>query len=1094
MDSINKQYGLTDIEPLFKNKASTSLSVWYILDFPLNAPIESLIEIFQNLFEVELATSSFPAIPECPPNDSLFLSMSHPSNQWFHRAIETPSDDVWNCGEGVVGDTSILVAIIDQEGFAYTHPDLGNVWENTETVWFRNYLEEPLDSTSYRNGNQMIGNGEDDDENGYIDDYLGWDYRIAPSDPPDNNVWMYPDAEYPGRWLQHGLRLAGVIGALTNNTIGVSGIVGGWGGTNPRKGCKIMPVIATNSHQTAQAIDYCVMTAWENNITHVVINMSFAFDVTTMPIEVAAIIDYWRGEEENIDVHVLFVASAGNNSVDADSTHFPSDYPTVICVAAVDSFHMKSNVSNYGSTVDISAPGERLRTTTYPDGGNNPFFLNYYFGAMNTGTSFAAAVVSGVAALVWSAHPELTNDQLRERIESGAANLPESETLRNEMSSGLVNATNAVTGRIIWSIDDSPVIITDSMHIQNGRELVIDAGVHVLFDQSAALVVDPGAKLTVNGTSADSVYFDHRDANETWNGIYINGSRLDLKYATFYNVGTRVIYTNAPAGSSIPVDINHCCFDGYHIATGGSVFFLWHSPELIQKVHNTVVGNVPSTGGSGMYLYNCNVDFDSVTIENCGYVNSYIKKVEGTFDACSFKGRTSLYAVLTNEATCIPKFKCCRFENLAPASGSFPSSVFCGNGTQPYFGGKGYFNGVSNVTNDSSAYLLIMQGSVLTLPVIDFEREGAEEVDGGRNDWKQRKAQGKFIQWQSRTWGTYLCTEQFWSPSASISMFDPQGCFNYSPVSPDSFGLCGGDENHSGGSIYKPGKIVKSSQRGRGLDENSDLELFIQAMQYENQEAYAQAQDLFHNVVTSTQDARLRWLSATHIITTDVHLGLNNIWIPSLIDSLIQAENNTYDSRVYGKRLLANHYLNKTDYSRAIDICTALLNSSLTYSDSIWVVTELIGMQMAAGLIENGGGLDEVVVSNIPMSLRVTSLAQGLKLEQDILSSMKNEIESEPQQVEVPSKYELYQNYPNPFNPNTEIKFDLPENIHVELAIFNTLGQKVTTLINEERVAGEYRVIWDSKNSGGMNVASGVYIYQIKAGNFIQSRKMVLIR
>ena len=113
-----------------------------------------------------------------------------------------------------------------------------------------------------------------------------------------------------------------------------------------------------------------------------------------------------------------------------------------------------------------------------------------------------------------------------------------------------------------------------------------------------------------------------------------------------------------------------------------------------------------------------------------------------------------------------------------------------------------------------------------------------------------------------------------------------------------------------------------------------------------------------------------------------------------------------------------------------------------------------------------------------------------------LLSFYKGKGESSPPNEPnlIPTKYSLYQNYPNPFNPNTEIKFDLPENIHVELAIYNTLGQKVTTLINEERAAGAYRIIWDSKNAGGMNVASGVYIYQIKAGNFIQSRKMILIR
>jgi hypothetical protein len=94
----------------------------------------------------------------------------------------------------------------------------------------------------------------------------------------------------------------------------------------------------------------------------------------------------------------------------------------------------------------------------------------------------------------------------------------------------------------------------------------------------------------------------------------------------------------------------------------------------------------------------------------------------------------------------------------------------------------------------------------------------------------------------------------------------------------------------------------------------------------------------------------------------------------------------------------------------------------------------------------------------------------------------------------MPLSYTLYQNYPNPFNPNTEIKFDLPENIHVKLKIFNTLGQHVTTLVDEVRAAGAYRLLWDSKDSHGMTVASGVYIYQLIAGNFSDAKKMALIR
>jgi hypothetical protein len=94
----------------------------------------------------------------------------------------------------------------------------------------------------------------------------------------------------------------------------------------------------------------------------------------------------------------------------------------------------------------------------------------------------------------------------------------------------------------------------------------------------------------------------------------------------------------------------------------------------------------------------------------------------------------------------------------------------------------------------------------------------------------------------------------------------------------------------------------------------------------------------------------------------------------------------------------------------------------------------------------------------------------------------------------VPQEYKLYQNYPNPFNPVTEIRFDIPEVTRVELKVFNILGQEVATLLDEARPAGAYRVQWDSRSASGATVSSGVYIYQLKAGNFTDSKKMVLLR
>ena len=93
-----------------------------------------------------------------------------------------------------------------------------------------------------------------------------------------------------------------------------------------------------------------------------------------------------------------------------------------------------------------------------------------------------------------------------------------------------------------------------------------------------------------------------------------------------------------------------------------------------------------------------------------------------------------------------------------------------------------------------------------------------------------------------------------------------------------------------------------------------------------------------------------------------------------------------------------------------------------------------------------------------------------------------------------PVKFSLHQNYPNPFNPETVIRFELPENSHVELKIFNILCQAIRTLANERYEAGVHSVRWGGKDSNGKAVSSGVYFYRLKTGSFIKVKKMTLLR
>ena len=96
--------------------------------------------------------------------------------------------------------------------------------------------------------------------------------------------------------------------------------------------------------------------------------------------------------------------------------------------------------------------------------------------------------------------------------------------------------------------------------------------------------------------------------------------------------------------------------------------------------------------------------------------------------------------------------------------------------------------------------------------------------------------------------------------------------------------------------------------------------------------------------------------------------------------------------------------------------------------------------------------------------------------------------------AELPNKFELKSNYPNPFNPTTNIIFSIPNNSNVRLDIFNSLGQLVRTLVDQNYASGNYTTIWNARDDFGNKVNSGVYIYRLVSGNKIESKRMVLMK
>lgn len=109
------------------------------------------------------------------------------------------------------------------------------------------------------------------------------------------------------------------------------------------------------------------------------------------------------------------------------------------------------------------------------------------------------------------------------------------------------------------------------------------------------------------------------------------------------------------------------------------------------------------------------------------------------------------------------------------------------------------------------------------------------------------------------------------------------------------------------------------------------------------------------------------------------------------------------------------------------------------------------------------------------------------------VSLLITSVEGEPGSV-IPTEFALQQNYPNPFNPETQISYDLPEAVEVSLKIYNMRGQEIITLVDELQPAGTHTIRWDGVDQSGVKVASGIYVYVIKAGSFVKSKRMTLLK
>ncbi len=369
---------------------------------------DAAIEKLENDPRVEWAEPNYKVQAFAVPNDVMFPQQWGLSNsgQNVDGVLGTSGADIGitSAWDTTTGGEHVSVAVVDG-GVDYTHPDL------TANVTLSNPGET---------GGGKETNGVDDDGNGLVDDWRGWDWVSNDNDPMDEG-----DAS-------HGSRVAGIIGARGNDGVGVSGAA--WR-------AQMMGLRVLDSTGAGTIADVAAAFYYAGHLNIRIVNASLgAAGLTSQALS------------DSIATHpdTLFVLAAGNDGTNNDggASVFPCNlpHPNILCVGATDQSDVLATFSNFGATsVDIAAPGENITSTAR----NNGY-------STDDGTSFAAPYAAGVAGLVLAANPSARTSQLKGAITASAT--PLSSLSGVTVTGGRLNAVGALAS--VPSSGGAPVVAT----------------------------------------------------------------------------------------------------------------------------------------------------------------------------------------------------------------------------------------------------------------------------------------------------------------------------------------------------------------------------------------------------------------------------------------------------------------------------------------------------------------------------------------------------------------------------------------------------------------------------------------------------------
>jgi len=446
---------------------------------------EELAKIYQIVFEKSVDPADF--ANELKNQFGLMLDWAEPS--FVYKSDYTPNDpliasqyhiskiNAYQAWDITQGDTNVIVGIVDS-GTDFDHPDLQ---ANMKTRW-----NEPI-------------NGIDDDGNGYVDDWRGWDFYGSDNDP---SIMTNGNT--------HGSHVSGCASQVSNNGIHGAGI-----------GFKVKLLVTKHTddvnpesylYNTDNGIVYC----YQNGAK--VINCSYgssSFSSYTQTI----VNNAWANG-------TVICASAGNgdaNGIGQNWARYPASYDNVVSVAATNSSDLKTTFSNFHSTVDVSAPGESILSTLF----NNTY-------SSLSGTSMSSPITAGTVALIRSKYPSWTPQQVVDRLKLGVDSIYDlNPAYIGLLGTGRINALKCLSDFPVLKIVSS--VHNDSIYGNNDKVYDVNEVIPVALTFKNTFIAGSSVSIRLTTTDPDieiiqdSVYVGSVPAFNNFSTSFANTFKVKAK-------------------------------------------------------------------------------------------------------------------------------------------------------------------------------------------------------------------------------------------------------------------------------------------------------------------------------------------------------------------------------------------------------------------------------------------------------------------------------------------------------------------------------------------------------------------------------------